>query len=93
MTRKVPLTGAQRRRRFRERRKEQAASATRDQARLAELKPTRGYSWPPFEAGNLAAVKSRIYSDRLLTPRAEEILLREPASGRRHRPAVPQGLP
>lgn len=34
---------------------------------------TRGYSWPPFEAGNAAAVRHGCYSPLTLAPRAEEI--------------------
>lgn len=76
---RVPLPNAERQRRFRERRKEQAAASAKEQARAAVLEPARGYSWPPFEAGNLAALKAGIFSERFLTPRAEEILLREQA--------------
>lgn len=80
----VPLSGAERQRRFRERRKQEAAEA---EAAVAELKPARGYSWAPFQPGHTLSVKSGIYSGRFLTPRAEEILLRE-----RAKPAWPAYL-
>jgi hypothetical protein len=33
----------------------------------------RGYSWPPFEPGNLAGLKHGARSDRLVLPRAREL--------------------
>jgi hypothetical protein len=36
--------------------------------------PTRGYSWPPFEAGNLAAVRHGAWSPRIVDPLAEELV-------------------
>lgn len=42
----------------------------------------RGYSWPPFEPGNTAAVRHGAYSRRVVLPRAQEILtaaLEDPA--------------
>ena len=76
---RVPLSNAERQRRHRERKREQAAGAVEGQVQAAELKPARGYSWEPFQPGHMLSVKSGIYSARLLTPRAEEILLRERA--------------
>jgi hypothetical protein len=35
--------------------------------------PARGYSWPPFEAGNTAALKHGASSPRKIRPIAEEI--------------------
>lgn len=35
--------------------------------------PKRGYSWPPFEPGHTASVKSGAGSERLLTPVVEEL--------------------
>ena len=75
----MPLSNAERQRRFRERKKEQAAAAGDGQALAAEVRPARGYSWPPFEPGHMLSVKSGIYSERFVTPRADEILLRERA--------------
>jgi hypothetical protein len=40
---RVPMTSAERQRRFRERRKAEAAKAERTP------RTARGYSWPPFE--------------------------------------------
>jgi len=37
-------------------------------------KPARGYSWPPFTEGNTAAVKHGATSDRLVEPRARELV-------------------
>lgn len=34
----------------------------------------RGYSWPPFEPGNLAAKTHGAWSDRLVDPLAQEII-------------------
>jgi hypothetical protein len=36
--------------------------------------PARRYSWPPFEPGNLAGLKHGAQSDRLVEPRARELL-------------------
>lgn len=36
--------------------------------------PARGYSWPPFESGNLAAFKHGAYSPRFVDPLAGEIV-------------------
>lgn len=44
-----------------------------------ELRPARGYSWPPFEAGNTAAVKHGIHSERAVVPLAEAILAEQRA--------------
>lgn len=33
----------------------------------------RGYSWPPFERGNVVSVKHGANSDRLVTPKADEL--------------------
>jgi glutathione S-transferase len=35
--------------------------------------PARGYSWPPFEKGNDAALRHGAYALLKLTPRAEEL--------------------
>lgn len=70
----MPLSNAERQRRFRERRKQEAAVAEAQQARAAELRPARGYSWAPFEAENTAAVKHGIHSARMVVPLAEQIL-------------------
>jgi hypothetical protein len=35
--------------------------------------PRRGYSWPPFEPGNLAALKHGARSPRILAPIAEQL--------------------
>jgi hypothetical protein len=35
--------------------------------------PARGYSWPPFEKGNTAAMTHGARSDRLVEPRAREL--------------------
>ena len=66
---RVPLSNAERQRRFRQRQREQSAAAA-----AAQLKPARGYSWPPFEAQNTAAVTHGIHSARMLVPLAEAIL-------------------
>lgn len=44
-----------------------------DAKRPASGLPARGYSWPPFEPGNGAAVRHGCYSPLTLAPRAEEI--------------------
>lgn len=81
---RVPLSNAERQRRHRARKREQAAAAD-SEAPAAEVaapagsSPARGYSWEPFRPGHMLSVKSGIYSERFLTPRAEEILLRERA--------------
>lgn len=36
--------------------------------------PARGYSWPPFEPGNTAAVRHGAWSDRKINPLAAELL-------------------
>ena len=36
--------------------------------------PARGYSWPQFKAGNMAAVKSGAQSDRIVDPIALELI-------------------
>lgn len=38
-------------------------------------KPARGYSWPPFEKGNMVTLRHGAYSPRRVDPLAEEILL------------------
>ena len=37
--------------------------------------PARGYSWPPFQEGNTAAVKHGAHSESVVQPRARAILL------------------
>ncbi|MET8381599.1 hypothetical protein ABZV14_01195 [Streptosporangium canum] len=36
--------------------------------------PARGYSWPPFEAGNTAAVRHAAYSPRKVDPLATQLV-------------------
>jgi hypothetical protein len=51
-------------------------SAVSDEQRVSESaagSPARGYSWPPFEPGNVAAVKHGAYATLKLAPRAEEL--------------------
>jgi hypothetical protein len=83
---RVPLSNAERQRRHRQRRREQAGAAATVTGSAVEPAPyaagkgaAAGYSWEPFQPGHMLSVKSGIYSARLLTPRAEEILLRERA--------------
>ena len=64
-----PLTPAERSRRYRKKRKTAARQA-------------RGYSWPPFEPGNVVALKAGHRSERFVSPLAAEIarqLLDDPA--------------
>lgn len=42
-------------------------------ARAHKPRPARGYSWPPFEAGNLAAVRHGASSERLVAETMSEI--------------------
>src|SRR5207249_6578202 len=35
--------------------------------------PRRGYTWPPFEPGNTAAVRHGAHSERLVAPLAEQV--------------------
>ena len=65
----------ERQRRFRQRQREQSAAAA-----AAQLKPARGYSWPPFEAQNTAAVTHGIHSARMLVLLAEAILAERKAT-------------
>lgn len=37
--------------------------------------PARGYSWPPFEAGNTAALKHGARSPRMVRPVAERLMV------------------
>ena len=37
-------------------------------------RPARGYSWPAADAGNMLALKHGAWSDRLVEPRALEIV-------------------
>ena len=39
---------------------------------MAELGESRGYSWPPFEPGNMAAAKHLATSEQALAPLREE---------------------
>ena len=66
-----PLTAAERMRRMRQRRKAEREEASRQAAELGHR--------PAFRPGNVLALEHGIYSARSLTPRAEEILLRERA--------------
>ena len=75
----APLSNAERQRRFKERRRAERAAAEAEQARAAELKPARGYSWEPFQPGHTRSVTSGIHSERMLMPRAEAILLQAKA--------------
>ena len=52
----APLSNAERQRRFRERKKEQAAAGDTG----AEFHPARGYSWPPFEPGHPHATRLHV---------------------------------
>ena len=70
----MPLSNAERQRRFRQRQREQSAAAAAEQAKAEQLQPARGYSWPPFEAENTAAVTHGIHSARMLVPLADAIL-------------------
>ena len=36
--------------------------------------PARGYSWPPFEKGNTAALTHGAFSDKVVMPRAHELV-------------------
>jgi hypothetical protein len=58
-----PSSSAERMRRLRERRRQEAAAV--------RVQP---YRYAPFEPGNMAAVRSGAYSERALGPLAEEIL-------------------
>lgn len=37
-------------------------------------RPSRGYSWPPFEPGNEVSLRHGIYSPRRVEPRAQELV-------------------
>jgi len=41
---------------------------------LGSRVPARGYTWPPFESGNLAALQHGVYSPRKVDPLVIEIL-------------------
>jgi hypothetical protein len=82
----TPLSGAERTRRWRERRSQgQNAGAGEIPADTdvtgvraasgngAGKGPARGYSWPPFEPGNAAAFVHGAFSERAIAPRAEAL--------------------
>ena len=51
------------------------ASGTETHVLTAEDRAVRGYSWPPFEKGNQAALKHGAYSEQLASEKVAEISL------------------
>ena len=45
----------------------------RDGTPVSEPQPARGYSWEPFQPGNLKALRHGAHSERVVSARAEEI--------------------
>jgi hypothetical protein len=50
-----------------------AEQRRKDESQASERRGARGYSWPPFEKGNLVAVKHGASSERIVSARAAEI--------------------